>query len=145
MSFLEGLKLVAAKKNPGITPAVMRRTKLVRQLQEQILLAQAATGGEPYVPLKVKRKKDESTGEQTTVTVPKRVKQWWWAGTNGRVNIAVRYGAKPLEIAKGKNAIECSADDLVSTLKVLLQAVEGGELDAQIELACGALRSGFKR
>lgn len=145
MSFLEGLKLVAAKKNPGITPSLQRRTKLMRQLQEQILLAQAASGGAPYEPVKVKRTKDESTGEQTSITVPKRVKQWWWTGANGRINIAVRYGAKALEITKGKNAIECGPDDLLPTLKLLLQAVESGELDAQIESACGALRAGFKR
>jgi 2,3-bisphosphoglycerate-independent phosphoglycerate mutase len=41
--------------------------------------------------------------------------------------VALRYGAKPIEVAKGKNA------------------VEAGGLDAQIEQASGALRAGFAK
>lgn len=60
--------------------------------------------------------------------------------------MALRYGAKPLEIAKGKNAIEvANMDDLVATLEVIKQAVHAGELDAQIEQASGALRAGFAK
>jgi TRAP-type mannitol/chloroaromatic compound transport system substrate-binding protein len=58
----------------------------------------------------------------------------------------VRYGAKVLELAKGKNAIEiASADELVPTLSLIKQAVEDGSLDAQIEAASNKLRSGFKK
>ena len=49
-------------------------------------------------------------------------------------------------IPEGKSTVEVGgADQLVSTLQLIKQAVEAGELDAQIEAASGALRSGFKR
>ena len=58
--------------------------------------------------------------------------------------MAVRYGSKVLELARGKNAIELTTgDELVDVLLKLKSAVLAGELDAQIEAASGALRAGF--
>ncbi len=50
----------------------------------------------------------EPHGIQRKVEVAKRVKRWWTASVDGRINLVVRYGSKPLEFAKGKNAIETS-------------------------------------
>ena len=56
----------------------------------------------------------------------------------------VRYGARLIELAKGKSSIEiASKDQLVPTLELIKQAVEAGELDAQIEVAANKLREGF--
>jgi len=56
----------------------------------------------------------------------------------------IRYGAKLIELAKGKTAIEVtSADDLIKTLEIVKNAVDAGELDNQIEAASGAVRAGF--
>jgi hypothetical protein len=58
----------------------------------------------------------------------------------------IRYGAKIIEFAKGKTAVEVnSADDLIKALEVIKAAVEAGELDSQIEAASGAVRAGFGR
>jgi hypothetical protein len=58
----------------------------------------------------------------------------------------VRYGAKVLELGKGKWAVELAgAEELVPTLQIIRTAVESGELDAAIEAAAGKLRAGFKR
>jgi hypothetical protein len=38
-----------------------------------------------------------------------------------------------------------NADELVVALETIKQAVEAGELDAQIETASASLKSGFKR
>ena len=59
----------------------------------------------------------------------------------------VRYGAKLIDLGgKGKSAVElAAATDLAPTLELLKSAVDAGELDAQLEAASGALRSGFKR
>jgi hypothetical protein len=58
----------------------------------------------------------------------------------------VRYGARVLELAKGKWAVEISsAADLVPTLQAIKVAVDAGELDAQIEAAAGSLRAGFEK
>jgi hypothetical protein len=74
------------------------------------------------------------------------VKPWWWKSPTGKINLAIRYGAKQIEIAPKKNAIEVgSMDDLVAALEAVKEAVTAGELDAQIEQASGALRAGFAK
>jgi len=46
----------------------------------------------------------------------------------------VRYGNKPIEFAKGKNAIElASVAEVADVLRKVREAVELGELDALIE------------
>jgi hypothetical protein len=80
------------------------------------------------------------------ISVPKRVKDWFWVADNGKINLAVRYGSKIIEISKGKNAIECgTADELLQALDLLRTATLAGELDEQIAAASSSLRSGFER
>jgi len=56
------------------------------------------------------------------------------ASADGKVNLVVRYGSKPLEFAKGKNAIELASEaEVADTLRKVRDAVELGELDAVIE------------
>ena len=89
---------------------------------------------------------DEETGERKQVELARRVKPWWFTAANGKTVLALRYGAKPIEIIKGKNAIEVAGmDDLIATLEVIKEAAQAGELDAQIEQASGALRAGFAK
>ena len=89
---------------------------------------------------------NKETGERKQVEQAKRVKPWWFTQANGKTVLALRYGAKTIEISKGKNAVELSGmDDLVATLEVVKEAVLAGELDAQIEQASGALRAGFAK
>ena len=46
----------------------------------------------------------------------------------------VRYGSKPLEFAKGKNAIELANEaEVADVLCKVREAAEDGELDALIE------------
>ena len=46
----------------------------------------------------------------------------------------MRYGSKPLEFAKGKNAIELESEaDVADVLAMVREAVELGELDVLIE------------
>ncbi len=79
-----------------------------------------------------------------TVEAVKRVKEWFWINDAGKINLAVRYGSKVLELAKGKNAIElASGDELIAALHALKAAALAGELDVQIETASRALRAGF--
>jgi hypothetical protein len=60
--------------------------------------------------------------------------------------VSLRYGAKVIELAKGKSAVEvANSGELVSTLEILKQAVQNGELDAQLEAASGAVKAGFKK
>lgn len=144
MALLSTLKLVSAKRINHASPVVQRRNKLTKQLEQQIELANAMINGTTYAPTKQKKAVNAETGERVTVTVPKRVKQWWFYGEGSKLNVTVRYGAKLLEFGKGKNAIEVDKADLVATLELIKNAVEAGELDAAIEAASTAVRANFK-
>ena len=66
--------------------------------------------------------------------VAKRVKRWWTASVDGKINLVVRYGSKPLEFAKGKNAIELASEaEAADALAKVREAAENGELDSLIE------------
>jgi predicted RecB family endonuclease len=114
MSVLNGLKLVAAKQERQTNPVQIRRAKLMAALDEQIALAKARQAGESYTATRAKRVKDDA-GNVSVVSVPKRLKAWFWAVEGGRVCVAVRYGNKVMELGKGKTAVETAAGELVGT------------------------------
>ena len=146
MSALANLKLVAAKRAVQLSPVTQRRNKVSIRITEQIALAQSKLDGKLYEPMTQRKVKNDETGEITTVNVAKRVKEWWFTTDNGKLCVALRYGAKVIEIAKGKSAVELASDkELVATLEVLRQAVNAGELDAQIEAVAGAVKAGIKK
>ena len=139
MSVLAQLKLTTAKKSTTQSPVVRRRLKVVDRLTEQVLLAKAQQDGSVYAPLRQRTVKDAETGERKTLQLPKRVKQWWFVAENGKLCVALRYGAKTIALgAKGQTAVELTANDqLVNTLELLKQAVMDGELDAAIDAVAG--------
>jgi hypothetical protein len=145
MATLASLKLVAAKKPSQQSPAAHRRNKLSSKILEQIQLARAHSTGQSYAPTKTKMATN-ADGERVAVTVPKRIKPWWFTDTNGKVCVAIRYGSKVIELAKGKSAIEvASPDALIEALETVNSAVLAGELDAQLEGASVKLRDGFTK
>ena len=144
MSTLASLKLVAAKQTRVVDPVQLRRTKLITALEEQIALATARQAGTDYVAMRSRRVKD-ADGNVSVVQQPKRLKAWFWAVDGGKVCVAVRYGNKPIELTKGKTAVETTAGELSGVLATLKKAVEAGELDAQMEAASAGVRKAFKR
>jgi hypothetical protein len=146
MSALAKLKLIASKRTQATNPVQHRRNKLAVKIAEQIALATAQSEGRVYAPTKLRTVTDSATGERRTVETVKRVKEWFWTSDTGKVNVSIRYGAKTLELARGKNAIElANASELVTTLETVRDAVLAGELDVQIEASSTALRQGFKQ
>ena len=146
MSVLSTLKLVATKRPSQLTAIQHRRNKIGRRLHEQIMLARARQDGKQFSATKFRTVANVETSERKSVEVSKSVKQWWFTSDNGKTVIAIRYGARVLEIAKGKYAVEIASDsDIVNTLEIVKAAVESGELDAQLEAAAGKLRTGFKK
>lgn len=146
MSILANFKFTATKK-PAQQPAVIqRRNKLGKKLYEQIELARAQRDGRVYTPTRMRRYKNVETGIAQMIETPKRIKAWWWTGSDGKLCLSVFYGSRTLSFGKGKVAIEVgSVDELLTTLEAVKKAVEAGELDAEIEAASGALKAGFGR
>ena len=145
MSALANLKLSNIRRTTALAPIQIRRNKLSGKIADQIQLALAQQQGETYTTNRFKTIASED-GSRKTIEIQRRVRPMWWTNIDGKICLTVRYGAKQLELAKGKSTVEVgAADHLVGTLQVIKQAVEAGELDAQIEAASGALRTGFKR
>jgi hypothetical protein len=145
MATLASLKLVAAKKPTNMPPAAQRRNKLIAKLEQQIHLATAHNQGETYSPMHIKTVTN-AAGERVQVSQPKKIKPWWFVAENGKCCIAIRYGAKVIELAKGKSAIEVNNPAaLIEALDAVKVAVQAGELDAQLEAASMKLREGFAK
>jgi hypothetical protein len=147
MSALNGLKLVTSKKHSTLSPIAHRRNKLCSKIHEQIELCEAQKSGQTYAPKKLKTFINRQTGERMTAEVLKRVREWFWVGDNGKINLAIKYGSKTLVLnKKGANAIELSSgDELINTLKSLKVAALNGELDEALTEISEATRSGFTK
>jgi len=143
---IAGLKLTTARKGISISPIQHRRNKMSRRIWEQIELARCQAAGTHYTPTKFRTIKDAETGVRRQVEMPKRIKSWVFTAENGKTAIAIRYGARVLELAKGKFAVEVpSPAQLIPTLELIKTAIDAGELDEQLEATAGSVRSGFKR
>ena len=146
MSVFSKLKLVASKKDRSVSPVVARRNKLVSKIEEQLLFATAQRDGQVYAPKRFKSVLDKTSGVRNTVESAKRIKEWYWTNSAGKINLSVRYGSKTLELAKGKNAIELSNfDELLTAFAALKEAVLAGELDEAISQASEKLKAGFAK
>ena len=145
MSTLNTLKLVVSKKHATVSPVVHRRNKLVSKLHEQIEMCEAKKAGQNYAPKKLKTFTNKQTGERMTAEVTKRVKEWFWINDAGKINLAIKYGAKTLSLnKKGANAIElATGDELINTLKSIKVAVLNGELDDAITEVSNATKAAF--
>ena len=145
MSVIAKLKLITSKRERNLSPIIVRRNKLALKLDEQLAFCTAQKEGRLYAPKRIKTVTN-ADGERVSVETTKRVKEWFWTTSTGKINLAVRYGSKTLELSKGKNAIELSTgDELIATLSLLKDAVIAGELDDAITNASDKLRSGFAK
>lgn len=145
MSVIVKLKLISSKREHNHNPIIVRRNKLALKLDEQLALCTAQKEGHLYAPKRIKTVTN-ADGERVSVETTKRVKEWFWTTSTGKINLAVRYGSKVLELSKGKNAIELSTgEELIATLSLLKDAVIAGELDDAITNASDKLRSGFSK
>jgi hypothetical protein len=133
-TLLSTLKLVSATRSTHISPAIQRRQKLIAKIDEQICLATAAMDGTEFKPTKFKNIVNAETGETEYKQVAKKVRAWYWKNDAGKWNLVVRYGARIIELAKGKNSIELENEAaILPTLDLIRKAAEAGELDEAIK------------
>jgi hypothetical protein len=147
MSTLNNLKLVVSIKHQTVAPIVIRRNKLCAKLDEQLALCEAQKAGNTYAPKRLKTFVNKQTGERMTAEVVKRVREWFWVSDNGKLNLAIKYGAKTLPLnKKGANAIELNnGDELIDTLKSLKLMVANGELDYAMNEVSKVTRDSFAK
>lgn len=128
MAVLKSLSFAPLPKLSSTDPVVHRRNKIIARLNQQIALAQ-----DPNFALTRQKWVDGEHGKELRET-KKRVRPWWRvADASGNVVLSIRYGAKPIEFEKGKEAIVVGKrEQLIPTLETVIQAAEAGELDAAI-------------
>ena len=135
MSILKTLKLTAATRNAPLTPEQVLRGKLVSYLNEQKALAEAEIGGTAFNAYKRVTRTNEA-GEKVRVDAPRHVRKGWFTDAQGKMFFQIRYGSKPLELAKGMNAVQIdNLGELPSMIVSIIDAINAGELDVQVKAA----------
>ena len=147
MSIVTNLKLITTVKSSSVSPVLLRRSKLLAKVQEQIDMCEAKRNQQTYAPKRLKTVTDKETGERITIETIKRVKEWFWITSDNKINLVIKYGAKTLPLnKKGANAIELTnGTELIGTLHKLKDAVVAGEFDDAISEVSDATRKAFKK
>ena len=131
-SILSGFELAETKKVVVTDSVAERRIKLLSNLDEQKLAAQAVIEGKEYYGEKSVWQTNDN-GEKIKTTAQRRVRQWFYTNDGSTWYLEVRYANKPLQLAKGKTAIVIATKDkLVETIEQVIEAVKANELDAAI-------------
>ena len=145
MSIVTNLKLITTVKSSAVSPVLLRRSKLLAKVQEQLDLCEAKRNQQIYAPKRLKIVINKETGERTTIETIKRVKEWFWTTENNKINLVIKYGSKTLLLnKKGANAIEITnVTELIGILHKLKDAVVAGEFDDAISEVSDATRKAF--
>lgn len=144
MSILKTLKFTAAARGNPASSEFAFRTKVLNWLVEQKAMAEAEIAGTTFTAIKkVTRKNME--GEDIRVDAPRKIRKGWFTDANGKMFFQIRYGSKPLEFAKGMNAVEVeNLADVPVIISSIIEAINAGELDPQLNAARDARRANFK-
>ena len=140
MSILGKLQITQLKRPTAKSPQDKRRENLIAKLEEQAALAQAEAEGRKYSVSKNAWARDEA-GNKTRITRDKVIRPWYWPEGSG-LAMVVRYGAKPLELSKGKRALTvANLAALPEVITTVIAAVKAGELDAAMEAVVQAAKA----
>ncbi len=144
MSILKSLKLVAAAPANPATAEHGFRTKLLRYLAEQKALAEAEIAGTAFQATKTVTRTNEA-GEKVRLEAARHVRKGWFADAGGKMFFQLRYGSKPLEFAKGMNAVSVQdINEVPVVIGSIIEAINAGELDPQLTAAIAARKANFK-
>ena len=136
-SILSKLNLTQLKRPTSKSPQDKRRDNLIQKLEEQSKLADNEAKGTKYSVTKNAWTRDDA-GNKTRITRDKLIRPWYFADGTG-MSLTIRYGARVLELGKGKKAIAvASVKDIPDVVAAVINAVKAGELDAAMEAAVQA-------
>lgn len=125
-------KLLARQQAQALRDAEMRRQKLIDNLKQKKILAEAFLAGErATIPKAYWVTKPD--GSRVKKYKPKRIRNWFWVGKGG-CYISHWYNNKIVQIGNGLDTINIlSKADLVGAIDELIGIVADGELDDKIE------------
>lgn len=141
MTSLKKLTLTdRSQKRVTVDPVIRSRNKFSLAVQQQIDIVESEAKGETFTIERMRWKTNED-GERVKTPTQISPRPWFWE-EEGIVYLIPKVGVRPMEIEKEKPTIKVGAKkDLVSTLKMLVEATEAGELDNQISEANGRKNS----
>jgi hypothetical protein len=132
VNYLSKLNITQLKRPAKASPQEKRRSNLIAKLDEQLALAKAQAAGEKFVVLKHAWTRDDQ-GNKTKIQREKKVTAWWFADGSA-LSMSIKYGARQLELSKGKRAVTvANLAAIPETISTVISAVTAGELDAAIE------------
>ncbi|GLS99866.1 hypothetical protein GCM10007897_12490 [Sphingobium jiangsuense] len=144
MSILKTLKLAAAARSNLAASEFAFRAKVLNWLAEQKAMADAEIAGTPFNAMRTVTRTNEA-GEKVRVEAPRKVRKGWFTDATGKMFFQIRYGSKPLEFAKGMNAVEVeNLADVPVIIGSIIEAINAGELDPQLNAARDARRANFQ-
>lgn len=140
MAILTELKFSTQAKPLFKDPIMIRRTKFMERIDEQIVLVtQHLEGNEAPTTVVVE------TEELGSGVVSKKSATWWWKEKSGRYLLAFKYGSKTVELQKGKPSVQCeSLQEVKKVLEMVFTATDKGELDQLLMTAGSELRKRFQ-
>lgn len=133
MSHLSKLKIVAQVAKRQQSKSEHRRAKLLEKLGDQLGMIEAQISGESFTRMRRVWDKDDN-GQRVLVDRAKRMRPWYWTSGAGGCFFSVWYGSKVLELKPGMTAVSVAKlEELPDVIRAIIEAVQAGELDAQIE------------
>ncbi len=134
---LADVKLVSAVRPTFQDPVTLKRSKFISRVSEQLEIANHLMKGE-QIPF-------TSFHDPVSLKRPRKVSPWWWIDKEGKYLMAIKYGSKVIELAKGKSAVQAETlDQIIEVLKSLKLATSNGELDLHLTQASDLIRKKFK-
>ena len=134
---LADVKLVSAVRPTFQDPVALKRLKFISRVSEQLEIANLLMKGE-QIPF-------TSFHDPISLKRPRKVSPWWWTDKDGKYLMAIKYGSKVIELAKGKPAVQAETlEQIIEVLKSLKLATSNGELDLHLTQASELIRKRFK-
>jgi hypothetical protein len=142
MTIMSKLKLSEKTRSSMlVAPETQARAKVLDALEHQLKAAEAELTGTLYTIPRMRYVDNAASGEREKREIQEAVKPWWFKDMAGDYYLQLKYGTKKIEIAPGKYSIEVGkVENLVGTIKTVMEAGRSGELDTPLMNARGGKR-----
>src|ERR1700759_617003 len=132
MPVLKSRSFTALPKSAN-DPVQFRRTKFIAKLEEQKLLLKDSNH------VRTVQRWTKVDGERQATTKQQAIRPWWKTDASGLVVMSVKFGAKPVEVEKGKAGTAVGPrESPPAVIAALTAAVRAGELDEVFSQAAKA-------